>query len=182
MPRRPRPGRSWPGGCRRCAASRRRCGCVVWSASWRARATRAGWRCGWSARLWTRTSRGRSLRGRAESAVVGEPGDRPDEEAAVGDLAPVVLAVAIAASASALLVVALLHAGRTRRLDLDRREQRLSAREERLDDRGRQLDQRTEDLTRRESALVDRSRELDRLAEERRHALEAVAGLTADDA
>jgi ribonuclease Y len=100
----------------------------------------------------------------------------------VGDLAPVVLAVAIAASAAALLVVALLHAGRTRRLDLDRREQRLSAREERLDDRGRQLDQRTEDLTRRESGLVDRSRELDRLAEERRHALEAVAGLTADEA
>jgi ribonuclease Y len=110
------------------------------------------------------------------------PGDRPDEEAVVGDVAPVVLSVAIAAAAAALLVVAVLHAGRTRRLDLDGREQRLSAREERLDTRGHQLDQRTEELTRRESALVDRSRELDRLAEARRQALEAVAGMTADEA
>jgi ribonucrease Y len=101
----------------------------------------------------------------------------------VGDLAPVlVLAVAIAAAAVALLVVAVMHAGRTRRVDLDRRDQRLSAREERLDTRGHQLDQRTEDVMRRESALADRSRDLDRMADERRRALEAVAGLSADEA
>ena len=100
----------------------------------------------------------------------------------MGDVAPVVLAVAIGAAAAALLAIAVLHAGRSRRLDLDRREQRLSARDERADARSRQLDQRTQDLADREAALADRTRALDRLSDERRQALEETAGLTADEA
>ncbi|MEO7981899.1 MAG: ribonuclease Y [Sporichthyaceae bacterium] len=98
----------------------------------------------------------------------------------MGETAPVVLA-AVAAAALALLALAALRAGRTRRIDLDRREQRVSDREERLDERGRGLDQRAVDLADREAGLAARGQDLDRLTDERRAALEAVAGLSAAD-
>ncbi len=100
----------------------------------------------------------------------------------LADTAPVVLLAGVTLAALALLALALVHAGRTRRFDLDRREQRLSVREDRLDDRGHQLEERARNLTRREAELEDRGRELERLAADRRAALERVAGISADAA
>ena len=68
------------------------------------------------------------------------------------------------------------------RLDIERREHRLTEREARLDTEFRHLEERTHELTETETALDARRAELADLAEERRRILERVAGLTAESA
>jgi ribonuclease Y len=68
------------------------------------------------------------------------------------------------------------------RLDLERRENRLSEREERLDTDERTHIERVAALAEREATLEERSRELDQLEVHRRQILERTAELTAEQA
>lgn len=68
------------------------------------------------------------------------------------------------------------------RLALDRREQRLGEREERLVTEGRHLDERAEHLAALDADLTALREQLTRAEEERRRLLERTAGLTAADA
>jgi ribonuclease Y len=68
------------------------------------------------------------------------------------------------------------------RIDLERREQRITEREERLDAQAAHLEERMRDLTYQEAQLSQRRAALDDLEEERRQILEQVAGLTAEQA
>ncbi len=68
------------------------------------------------------------------------------------------------------------------RSDLERREQRLSDREERLDTDGRSLDERARHLDELKAQLKTQRQSLAEVEAERQHALERVAGLTAEQA
>ncbi|GII60479.1 ribonuclease Y [Sphaerisporangium krabiense] len=68
------------------------------------------------------------------------------------------------------------------RSDLERREHRLAEREERLDEEARRQAERGRSLTEAETELTGRQAELDRFEDQRREALERVAGLTSDQA
>ncbi|GAA2575770.1 ribonuclease Y [Actinomadura fulvescens] len=71
---------------------------------------------------------------------------------------------------------------RSLREDLERREARLAEREQRLDGEVRRLEEWSAKLAEGKRALKAREDELGRAEEERRHALEQVAGLTAEQA
>jgi ribonuclease Y len=68
------------------------------------------------------------------------------------------------------------------RLDLERRENRLAEREERLDSEQARLEHREHELVEAEAAIDRKRRQLDDVAEERRRVLERAAGLTAEQA
>jgi ribonuclease Y len=68
------------------------------------------------------------------------------------------------------------------RQDIERREHRLTEREERLALEQRHLEERSQQLSEAESSLEQRRTEILDLEEERRRVLERVAGLTAEDA
>src|SRR3954453_3253580 len=68
------------------------------------------------------------------------------------------------------------------RQDIERREHRLTEREQRLDDETRHLEDRAHQLTEAESGLDARRTELLDIESERRRTLERLAGLTAEDA
>jgi ribonucrease Y len=68
------------------------------------------------------------------------------------------------------------------RQGIERREHRLSEREARLDAEARHLEQRAQELTATESEIEARRAELLDIREDRRRALEQVAGLSAEDA
>ncbi|GII86470.1 ribonuclease Y [Sphaerisporangium siamense] len=68
------------------------------------------------------------------------------------------------------------------RSDLERREHRLAEREERLDEEARRQAEQGRKLTEAETELTGRQAELDRFEDQRREALERVAGLTSDQA
>src|SRR3954451_1049140 len=68
------------------------------------------------------------------------------------------------------------------RQDIERREHRLTEREQRLDDEARHLEDRAHQLTEAESGLDARRTELLDIESERRRTLERLAGLTAEDA
>jgi ribonuclease Y len=68
------------------------------------------------------------------------------------------------------------------RQDIERREHRLTEREDRLDSEARHLEQRSHELADIENDLERRRAELLDIEEERRLTLERVAGLTAEDA
>lgn len=78
---------------------------------------------------------------------------------------------------------------RRRREELEAEERRVQERELSVDRRGEGVDQRDQelgrrasDLGRREKALADRAEEIDRLEQEHQRRLEALAGLSAEDA
>jgi ribonuclease Y len=71
---------------------------------------------------------------------------------------------------------------REQRLDIERREHRITEREERLADEARYLEERTRALADREAELEQRLVALQRLDAERLEVLERAAGLTADQA
>jgi ribonuclease Y len=78
---------------------------------------------------------------------------------------------------------------RHRREEVEREERRVEEREDQLDkkldvleQREREIGRRASDLGRREKAVTDREQELDRLAADERRRLEALAGMTADQA
>jgi ribonuclease Y len=110
------------------------------------------------------------------------------------ELLLVVLAIVVALSVATLGVMLLTRhrAGKReqelhqdlqeQRLDIERREHRLTEREARLDTEFRHLEERTHELAETETALEARRAELVDLAEERRRTLERVAGLTAESA
>ena len=68
------------------------------------------------------------------------------------------------------------------RVDIERREQRITEREQRLDHEVRNLDDRTHEVADAESALDRHRAEVADLEEDRRRVLERLAGLSADDA
>jgi ribonuclease Y len=68
------------------------------------------------------------------------------------------------------------------RQDIERREHRLTEREQRLDDETRHLEERAHQLTDAESGLDARRTELLDIESERRRTLERLAGLTAEEA
>ena len=68
------------------------------------------------------------------------------------------------------------------RLDIERREHRLTEREERLDAEARHLEERAQELSEIEADIDRRRAELLDIEADRRHTLERVAGLTAEDA
>lgn len=71
---------------------------------------------------------------------------------------------------------------RTRKVEIERREQRLAEREERLDSEQRRLEQRDKDLTGTERQLVTREADLASRSAEHDRELERIAGLTAAEA
>ena len=94
----------------------------------------------------------------------------------------VVLGLVLGALAVGVVTLATSRAGRNRRVDLDRREQRLAEREERLDARTHRVEERARELQQRESDLDDRRAELNQAAALSREMLERTAGLTAEQA
>jgi len=68
------------------------------------------------------------------------------------------------------------------RQDIERREQRIGEREERIDDLARTLQSRSEELARAEAALEGKRVELLDIEADRRRTLERLAGLTAEEA
>ncbi|HET6737659.1 MAG TPA: ribonuclease Y [Kribbella sp.] len=71
---------------------------------------------------------------------------------------------------------------REQRLEMERRDHRLTEREERLDEQHRAIEERQADLTAQSAALEQRKQEIKDLEDERRRILEGVANLTTEQA
>ena len=71
---------------------------------------------------------------------------------------------------------------REQRLEMERREHRLTEREERLDEQHRGIEERQTELTTQLAALEQRKQEIKDLEDERRRILEGVANLTTEQA
>ncbi|GAA1617090.1 ribonuclease Y [Kribbella sp. NPDC051137] len=71
---------------------------------------------------------------------------------------------------------------REQRLEMERRDHRLTEREERLDEQHRAIEERQAELTAQLAELARRSQEIKDLEDERRRILEGVANLTAEQA
>jgi ribonuclease Y len=90
--------------------------------------------------------------------------------------------VVVPGGASAGIVVPTDTESPAQRVDLDRREQRLTEREQRLDSEAHRLERRESVVTEAERALAERQADLDERSALRERELERVAGLTAADA